>query len=407
MSDRNDKQFVQHSIDTGLADLQGNPFLAQRIMNQERTEQPVMKKKISFAFILAIILLLACAATAAAGTFNEDFNAWLYRIWPEAAKTLMPVNMSCTEGGIRMEVISAVNEGSEVYVTYSLQDLEEDRITPDTQAVMDAQSGSISTSFSHTAEPLYQPDDKTMVFGQRIRLDNGLQEHQTLQFSIDSLSPVRTEYMDLLPLYKQYASEVKTMPVPENAEALRNGTPDEIRRSGVTGISDPASLSEEDLAFLFFANGQDAEHPEGMRVLDNHSGLEIPLAKDAALSGIGMVDGLLHVQIHVNPFVQQVEPISLGHYTEYHILMHDAESSEFFTSMSRYIALDKLPNGIHEIRWKERLESGKEDYWRELIFAVDGEPTEAQKLQVELHTYDGVIRGPWQAEIPVRLIQKK
>ena len=38
MSDRNDKQFVQHSIDTGLADLQGNPFLAQRIMNQERTE---------------------------------------------------------------------------------------------------------------------------------------------------------------------------------------------------------------------------------------------------------------------------------------------------------------------------------------------------------------------------------
>ena len=65
MSDRNDKQFVQHSIDTGLADLQGNPFLAQRIMNQERTDQPVMKKKISFAFILAIILLLACAATAA------------------------------------------------------------------------------------------------------------------------------------------------------------------------------------------------------------------------------------------------------------------------------------------------------------------------------------------------------
>ena len=64
MSDRNDKQFVQHSIDTGLADLQGNPFLAQRIMNQERTEQPVMKKKISFAFILAMILMFAFAATA-------------------------------------------------------------------------------------------------------------------------------------------------------------------------------------------------------------------------------------------------------------------------------------------------------------------------------------------------------
>ena len=268
MSDRNDKQFVQHSIDTGLANLQGNPFLAQRIMNQERTEQPVMKKKISFAFILAIILLLACAATAAAGAFNEDFNTWLYRIWPEAAKTLMPVNMSCTEGGIRMEVISAVSEGSEVYVTYSIQDLEEDRITPDTEAVIDAQSGTVSTSFSQTAEPLYQPDDKTMVFGQRIRLDSSLQEHPTLQFSINSISPVRTENIDLMPLYKQYASEAKTIPVPENAEAFRNGTPDEISRSGPAGSSDPASLSEEELAFLCYANGQDAE--EHLRFIRIH-----------------------------------------------------------------------------------------------------------------------------------------
>ena len=405
MSDRNDKQFVQHSIDTGLADLQGNPFLAQRIMNQERTEQPVMKKKISFAFILAIILLLACAATAAAGAFNEDFNTWLYRIWPEAAKTLMPVNMSCTEGGIRMEVISAVNEGSEVYVTYSIQDLEEDRITPDTEAVIDAQSGTVSTSFSQTAEPLYQPDDKTMVFGQRIRLDSSLQEHPTLQFSINSISPVRTENIDLMPLYKQYASEAKTIPVPENAEAFRNGTPDEISRSGPAGSSDPASLSEEELAFLCYANGQDAEIPEGLRVLDNHSGLKIPLAKGINLSGIGMVDGLLHVQIHINPV--EVEPVSGGHHTDYHIIMHDAEASTVFTSMSRYTDPDKLPNGINQISWKECLNSGKEDYWWEFIFAVDGEPTEAQKLFAELYTHDGEIRGPWQAEIPVRLIRKK
>ena len=75
--------------------------------------------------------------------------------------------------------------------------------------------------------------------------------------------------------------------------------------------------------------------------------------------------------------------------------------------MSRYTDPDKLPNGINQISWKERLKSGKEDYWREFIFAVDGEPTEAQKLFAELYTHDGEIRGPWQAEIPVRLIRKK
>ena len=136
MSDQKDRAFVQHSIDTGLDSLQGNPFLAQRIMNQERTEQPVMKKKISFAFILAMILMFACAATAIAGAFNETFNTWLYRIWPEAATTLMPVNMTCEDNYIRLEVISAVADGKELYITYSMEDLKGDRLSTECSPVM-------------------------------------------------------------------------------------------------------------------------------------------------------------------------------------------------------------------------------------------------------------------------------
>ena len=136
MSDQRDRDFVQHSIDTGLDSLQGNPFLAQRIMNQERTEQPVMKKKTSFAFILAMILMFAFAATAIAGAFNETFNAWLYRIWPEAATTLMPVNMSCEDNSIRLEVISAVADGQELYITYSMEDLKGNRLSTDCSPVM-------------------------------------------------------------------------------------------------------------------------------------------------------------------------------------------------------------------------------------------------------------------------------
>ena len=36
MSDQRDKRFVQESIDSGLSVMQGDPWLAQRIMNQER-----------------------------------------------------------------------------------------------------------------------------------------------------------------------------------------------------------------------------------------------------------------------------------------------------------------------------------------------------------------------------------
>ena len=404
MSEQRDKAFVQHAIDTGLESMQGNPFLAQRIMNQERTEQPVMKKKISFAFILAMILLLVSIATAVAGAVNEDFNTWLYGIWPEAAMKLMPVDMSCENKGIRMEVISAVNEGSQVYVTFSMQDLEGDRITRNTTADVSAQSGSINTSFSQTAEPLYQPDNKTMVFGWRIRFDDNLQEHKTLTFSVDSLIPDQIQFIDLLPLYRQYAAGAKTMPVPENASALRNARPDEIRQSGPAGSSDPDSLPEEDLAFLCYANGQKTDIPEGMRVLDNHSGLEIPLTEDVALSGIGMVDGQLHVQIHM--FSKGYHPVNPDHDTGYWINMYDAAADKIFTSRARYTDPDKLPNGISEILWNESLKNGRKEYWREWIFAVDTEPTEAQKLHAEIHTYNGSVDGPWQADIPLRLIRK-
>ena len=85
---------------------------------RRRVNQGGMKKmKHSFVAIFAMILLLVFMATAAAAAISEDFNAWLYQIWPDAALKLMPVNMSCEDSGIRMEVISAVVNRDEMYVT--------------------------------------------------------------------------------------------------------------------------------------------------------------------------------------------------------------------------------------------------------------------------------------------------
>ena len=110
MSDQRDRNFVQHSIDTGLESMQGNPFLAQRIMNQERTEQPVMKKKISFAFILAMILLIVSIATAVAGAINEEYGSKIQVIDADhdQDKFLDAVKegdlAGCAEGGKRCEM---------------------------------------------------------------------------------------------------------------------------------------------------------------------------------------------------------------------------------------------------------------------------------------------------------------
>ena len=91
------------------------------------TEEIIVKKKTSFATVIAAVLILVLTATALAAT-NETVNHWLYRWWPEAAEAFMPVNLSCEDQGIRMEMISAVTDGQEIFLCFSMEDLEENRL---------------------------------------------------------------------------------------------------------------------------------------------------------------------------------------------------------------------------------------------------------------------------------------
>lgn len=47
MRDELNRKEFHEAIDTTLSGLQGNPFLAQRIMNQKRTGETVVKKRLS------------------------------------------------------------------------------------------------------------------------------------------------------------------------------------------------------------------------------------------------------------------------------------------------------------------------------------------------------------------------
>ena len=61
----NDKRQMQAKLNHSLSGLKENPFLARRVIAQAKGE-PEMKKKISFAFILAMILLILLAVAAVA-----------------------------------------------------------------------------------------------------------------------------------------------------------------------------------------------------------------------------------------------------------------------------------------------------------------------------------------------------
>ena len=388
MSDQKDRNFVQHSIDTGLDSLQGNPFLAQRILNQERTEQPVMKKKISFAFILAMILLLAFAATAIAGSVNEDFNAWLYRIWPEAATTLMPVNMSCENNGIRLEIISAVADGEELYITYSMEDLEKDRLNTECSPVMyvdDARSYDWESSFE---QPIRDEATGKIIFGEHFTYNGNITAaDNVLNAHIHSfISHRQTALVDLFPYLEQFGSEVKTATVPEGAGTLW--------RADVYAEQDVEKRS--------------GSVPADTQVINPAYSREIRLADTVFLSGIGMVDGRLHVQLH---FVDH-QKRTIGEYLdtvsyrpdETEVLLRDKDSETWYDE--KYLVQDILGGATCGIGWGTQPDDPQTPEYAELIFAADADnlSPDMQDFLIDISQAVPVVGG-WSAEIPVRLIR--
>ena len=388
MSDRKDKAFVRHSIDTGLESMQGNPFLAQRILNQERTEQPVMKKKISFAFILAMILLLAFAATAIAGSVNEDFNAWLYRIWPEAATTLMPVNMSCENNGIRLEIISAVADGEELYITYSMEDLEKDRLNTECSPFMyvdDARSYDWESSFE---QPIRDEATGKIIFGEHFTYNGNITAaDNVLNAHIHSfISHRQTALVDLFPYLEQFGSEVKTATVPEGAGTLW--------RADV--------YAEQDI------ENRSGSVPASTQVINPAYSREIRLADTVFLSGIGMVDGRLHVQLH---FVDH-QKRTIGEYLdtvsyrpdETEVLLRDKDSETWYDE--KYLVQDILGGATCGIGWGTQPDDPQTPEYAELIFAADADnlSPDMQDFLIDISQAVPVVGG-WSAEIPVRLIR--
>ena len=388
MSDRKDKAFVRHSIDTGLESMQGNPFLAQRILNQERTEQPVMKKKISFAFILAMILLLAFAATAIAGSVNEDFNAWLYRIWPEAATTLMPVNMSCENNGIRLEIISAVADGEELYITYSMKDLVKDRLNTECSPVMyvdDARNYDWDASFE---QPIRDEATGKIIFGEHFTYNGNITAaDNVLKAHIHSfISHRQTALVDLFPYLEQFGSEVKTATVPEGAGTLW--------RADVYAEQDVEKRS--------------GSVPADTQVINPAYSREIRLADTVFLSGIGMVDGRLHVQLH---FVDH-QKRTIGEYLdtvsyrpdETEVLLRDKDSETWYDE--KYLVQDILGGATCGIGWGTQPDDPQTPEYAELIFAADADnlSPDMQDFLIDISQAVPVVGG-WSAEIPVRLIR--
>ena len=125
----NNKRQMQQKLNHSLSGLKENPFLAQCVIAQAKGE-PEMKKKISFALILAMILLILLAVAAVAEVlginvfelFGKTNNRYA-ELAPYTTLDNMPeVSVTSVElGKTTAGINSAYYDGMSLIVGYAIQ----------------------------------------------------------------------------------------------------------------------------------------------------------------------------------------------------------------------------------------------------------------------------------------------
>lgn len=270
-------------------------------------------------------------------------------------KHAVPVNLVCENNGIRFELISAATMGKYLYYSYSLQDLEGDRVNKtvdfsayEPYAITDLEYRGLSTW--RLSE---NPAKHQAVYCIFLTLDQPLSAgDRPLEIGLDTLYASEGTYTDLLPLLKQYGTTEEGSDLPGDAF---------VPYSGITSVSDLAA--------------------KGIRVLDPGRQLDIPLFGDVTLTGIGWVDGQLHVRLH----------------------NADAPDNADLWNIN---AFSWPTDGMSPFAWFNEYSPIHMDRNSTLEFISGAAPQDADRmeLQAEIEHITGTTEGPWNVEVPLSSI---
>ena len=334
--------------------------IAFQLMNLTRKEEPRMKRSASIIVVFALVLALGMSTALAA--FNDDANQLLYQFWPQAAMALRPVNLISESQGIRMEVVSATLNGSETLVTLTMQDLEGDRVD-ETMDLFDSAILQLPYDGSGTCmQTGYDPETKTASFAVHMEfdMDERPAESDKVSFRVSRfISNKKTQTVDLTTLIPDGINAAESMPVPT-----------------IRGWSGSPASDRHDAP---------KEKARRMMVLNTNNSLEIPVIDGVTLTGIGIVDGSLHIQIR------------------YADILHT--DNHGFLTLS-----DKSGNSYEEGLRKQEVGSvswfgENHDSWEEYIFDEYPEDLTQIVLQGEFTTADPAVEGDWYVTFPLSLIQ--
>ena len=187
---------------------------------------------------------------------------------PGLLKDLKPVNLHTIEQGIRMEVISALIRDQRLYVVFSAEDLEGDRLKADPVITLEP---SLDYNTSSLIRLDYDTEkQKKVTCLKEFELVYPAEADQKITLQFDGLGAREAKRVDLLPLLEKYGKDAAVTAPPENISLIPYDQP---------------SVSSADVSM----------YPE---ILDYTQPLEESMGGTLSLSGIGWIDNKLHVQFH-------------------------------------------------------------------------------------------------------------
>ena len=300
----------------------------------------------------ACILFLICGSIPVmAACNNETAIQIMYMLVPSLAQRLRPVCMSCERNGIKMEVVGMELDNDKANILVSMCDTEGHRLTESCDLFDSYGIRTNSASVAGASNVDFDEENGIAYFLLQIdQMGVPIKEGDKIVFSVGSILPGKNHFEMELDM-------IDTDNIPTDAPV----TYDYDSRGGSSTVGDinigsvPVLVSD----------------PTG----------EVVLAEGVTLTGYGIVDGVLHVQVRFSDIKR----------TDNHGFIH---------------LLDPSGEKIiyhYNVSW---FDEDRVDSYEEFCFFVPEEELGGYKICGEFWTCnEGPIEGPWSVTIPVSMLE--
>lgn len=306
------------------------------------------------AWAAGFLLVINVSLPVLAGTFPTVYEL-MYLVSPAVAQFYQPVQLSDEHDGIRMEVVAAYihEETAEIYIT--LQDLEKDRLDETTDLYDSYSIHMPYSAIGNCRKVGYDPKSGILTYLITVTQENGRKiEGEKLTFSVGGYLGQKQEYEKIeIPIDLTQVTEEAYQYVDTPA---RGGT--------MTGYSGLAAIMSETYPVLV-PQPADPDFPiEGVK-----------------LTGIGYVDGKLHIQYAVE-----------------NALNNDNYGSFFLQNEAGEMLQEAGSISFYEGSGKKRIE------YRDSVFLIPQEELQNYRLYGDFVISEGFHEGNWQVTFPIKEI---